>query len=342
MTEMTSRDPISATFDDYVLDFALDRARAGEKVALVTLAKIEGSSPRPLGAQMAVSETGRWAGYLSGGCIERAVVSEAVSAIEEGRNRTVCYGRGSKYIDIQLPCGSAIELVFDVGVSVAELAAVDARLRQRLPATLRIPSGGGEETNLCLVRRYQPRRRLIVAGVGPAAVQLSRLGQMVGFEVLEYSPDRPTIEAVSPLGVETVSLNSAASLPMIRADARTAIVFMFHDHAWERDLLPAALATDAFYIGAIGSQTTHRARLRQLAELGFDSDQLKRIHGPAGLFAGAKNATDIALSILAEIAQIERSLEQRDPGLETLSDRDVPAFALSEGVGSPGAQLSGR
>ena len=339
---MTSRDQTWEAFDDYVLDFALDRMRAGEKIALVTLAKIEGSSPRPLGAQMAVSETGRWAGYLSGGCIERAVVSEAVSAIEAGRNRTVRYGRGSKYMDIQLPCGSAIELVFDVGVSAEALAAVDARLRRRLPATLRVPSGGGGETDLCLVRRYQPRKRLIVVGIGPAAVQLSRLGQMVGFEVVEYSPDRPTIEAVSPLGVETVSINSAANLPKIRADARTAIVFMFHDHAWERDLLPAALATDAFYIGAIGSQTTQRTRLRQLAEMGFDPAQLKRIHGPAGLFAGAKNAPDIALSILAEIAQIERCLDHRHLELEDSSDRDVSAFASGEGVGSPAAELLGR
>ena len=58
-------------FDDYAVEFALERLLAGERVALITLVKIEGSSPRPLGAQMAVSETGEWVGYLSGGCIER-------------------------------------------------------------------------------------------------------------------------------------------------------------------------------------------------------------------------------------------------------------------------------
>jgi xanthine dehydrogenase accessory factor len=337
---MTNRDQRWEAFDDYVLDFALERMRAGEKIALVTLAKIEGSSPRPLGAQMAVSESGRWVGYLSGGCIERAVVSEAVSAIAEGRNRAVRYGRGSKYMDIQLPCGSAIELVFDVGVSVEELAAVDARLRQRLSATLRVPFLG-EETDHCLVRHYQPRKRLVVAGVGPSAAQLSRLAQAVGFEVVAYSPDRPTIDAVSSSGVEIVWMSSAAILPKIRADARTAIVLMFHDHEWERDLLPMALATNAFYIGAVGSRATHRTRLQRLADMGLDPAELARIHGPAGLFIGVKNATDMALSILAEIAQIERSLERRRLELETLSERDVPAFALSESVSSPGARPSG-
>lgn len=175
---------------------------------------------------------------------------------------------------------------------------------------MHVPSDGiGVEMDGRLVRHYQPRKRLIVAGVGPSAVQLSRLGQIVGFEVVIYSPDRPTIRAVSPLGVETISIISVASPSKIRADSRTAIVFMFHDHEWERDLLPAALATNAFYIGAMGSRATHRTRLRQLAEVGFAHAQLERIHGPAGLFASAKSAADIALSILAEIAQIERTIE---------------------------------
>src|SRR5208282_6408725 len=150
-----------------------------------------------------------------------------------------------------------------------------------------------------------------------------------------YSPDRQTIDAVSPFGVETVWMSSAAVRPKIRADARTAIVFMFHDHEWERDLLPVALATSAFYIGAVGSRATHWTRLQRLAEMGFDPAQLARIHGPAGLFIGVKNATDMALSILAEIAQIERSLARRWLELETLAERDVPAFALSERVSSP-------
>lgn len=88
-----------------------DRAVPNDnRCALVTLVSIEGSSPRPLGAQMAVSETGDWVGYLSGGCIERTVVTEALDALALGRNRRVRYGKGSPYIDINLPCGSAIEL----------------------------------------------------------------------------------------------------------------------------------------------------------------------------------------------------------------------------------------
>lgn len=293
-------------FDDYVLDFALDRIRADHKVALVTLTTIEGSSPRPLGAQMAVSQSGEWVGYLSGGCIERAVVAEALAALDEGRPRRVRYGRGSKYLDIQLPCGSAIELFFDVDLSERTLAAVDSRLASRQPASMRI-GGASASSDGPAVRRYRPRRRLIVAGIGPGAVQLAKLAHCSGFATVLQSPDGSTRAAVSGYGIETVAIEPGTSFPGFAADAWTAIVFMFHDHEWEKELIPAALRTDAFYIGAMGSRRTHRQRLEMLEAQGMDEAARARIRGPAGVYAGVKSASDVAISILAEIVQVEHA-----------------------------------
>lgn len=293
-------------FDDYVIDFALDSVRKGERIALVTLVKIEGSSPRSLGAQMTVSENGEWVGYLSGGCLERAIVEQALLAIKEGTNRIIRYGRGSKFIDIQLPCGGAIEFSFDVGITEEDLALVDARLHSRQCASMKVSgnANGVELTNI--VRQYQPRRRLLVAGIGPAAIQLVKLGETHGFETALFSPDLPTREEAIGNGVMTSPMNGVGSIPDFKADNRTAIVLMFHDHEWERTLIPAALETNAFYIGAMGSRRTHRERIKYLTELGHDPVKLSRIRGPAGIFSGAKSAPDIALSILAEIVQMER------------------------------------
>jgi len=302
---MKNADGSWEAFDDYVLDFALERMRLGERVALVTLVKIEGSSPRPIGAQMAVSETGEWVGYLSGGSIERAVVAEAMEAIAEGKNRTVRYGRGSKYIDIQLPCGSAIELVFDVKTKEAELAAIDARLEKRLPAVMRVPIPDARDE--WTLRQYQPRRKLIVAGVGPATVQLARMATIASFDVAAWSYDEPTLQRLASHRIKTVALTGSKHPPRMDADARTAIVFMFHDHEWELEMMPSALGTNAFYIGAMGSRATHRQRIRQLAEKGISEAQIGRIRGPAGLFAGSKSAGDIAFSILAEIVQFAQA-----------------------------------
>ncbi|RWD98753.1 XdhC family protein [Mesorhizobium sp.] len=289
-------------FDDYVVEFAHDRLAAGERVALVTLVKIEGSSPRPLGAQMAVSETGDWVGYLSGGCIERAVVAEAIAAIEDGNNRQVRYGRDSKYLDIQLPCGSAIELFFDVQVDRNVLDAVVENLNARKVSSMRIrcataPSGP-------VVRRYEPRRKLIVAGVGPSAVQLALLGSQADFDTVLLSPDSSTREAPELKAIVTNPIERN-SIPKYQADRRTAIVFMFHDHEWDQKLIPAALETEAFYLGAMGSSKTHCLRVSRLAELGIPPAQISRIRGPAGMFTGAKSAHDMAISILAEIIRAD-------------------------------------
>lgn len=305
---MKTRDGRWEKFDDYVLDFALDRLRCGERVALVTLAQVDGSSPRPPGAQMAVSRSGEWVGYLSGGCIEHAVVAEALLAMDEGRGRRVRYGKGSRYLDIQLPCGSAIELVFDVAPRADALAEVDARLRRRQAASLEIPCLLDDFPGRTMIRLYRPRRRLVIAGAGPAAVHLARIGALADFEVILHSPDPATRAMVEAEGIATAAIGSIGAVPDFQADDRSAVVFMFHDHEWEQALIPAALSTPAFYIGAMGSRNTHRQRLAMLESLGVDRCLLGRIRGPAGLFSGARSAPDTAMSILAEVMQIERSV----------------------------------
>ncbi len=311
-------------FDDYVIDFALDRMRTGERVALVTLVKVEGSSPRPLGAQMAVSASSEWVGYLSGGCIERAILDEALDAIETGENRRVRYGHGSKYLDIRLPCGSAIELVIDVNIKESDLAAIESSLSRRQPTSMRIPTTSTDEyLGLSITRHYQPRRKLIIAGIGPATVQLARLGQLSGFETVVYTAGPDTQEASESAGITTIELRSTALVPDLQADARSAIALMFHDHEWEVDFIPAALESDAFYIGALGSRRTHHARLQMLSEKGVDPNRIGRIRGPAGLFSGAKSAQDIAVSILAEIMQIERAANFQCLSFENASS-DAP------------------
>ena len=82
----------------------IDRgAREGVPGVLVTLIAIEGSSSRSIGTQMAVLADGRQVGSFSGGCIERAIATEALEVLASGQPRTVRYGVGSPYIDVRLP-----------------------------------------------------------------------------------------------------------------------------------------------------------------------------------------------------------------------------------------------
>lgn len=303
-------------FDDYVIDFALARLRQGERVALVTLFSIDGTSPRPLGAQMVVTAGGESVGYLSGGCLERAVIAEAQEALQAGANRLVRYGKGSPYLDIQLPCGSAIELHFDVTLTITRLAKLDRAYRSRTASTLDIGPPPGKKGPV-LTRHYRPAPRLLVAGTGAAAVQLLLLGRVSGFETELLSPDAPTRAACDREGLTARPILSTGD---VAADFRTAFVLMFHDHDWEQDFLTAALASEAFYIGAQGSRSVHAARRQRLLAAGFAATEVARIRGPAGLFHGTKSAYALAASVLAEIIDAE---QRQFPSLVSLDHSPV-------------------
>ena len=70
----------------------------------------------------------------------------------------------------------------------------------------------------------------------------------------------------------------------------------------------AALDSDAFYIGALGSKKTHARRLERLGQEGYSLEALARIHGPVGLPIGSETPAEIALSIMAEITQVRRGV----------------------------------
>ena len=80
----------------------------GRRIALATLVHVSGSSPRPVGSEMAINDRGEVAGYVSGGCVEAAVAAEALQVLDTGTPVTLDYGAGSPVLDVQLTCGGRI------------------------------------------------------------------------------------------------------------------------------------------------------------------------------------------------------------------------------------------
>lgn len=91
------------------------------------------------------------------------------------------------------------------------------------------------------------------------------------------------------------------ALGRVVLDGYTAFVALTHDPKIDDPGLTAALRSDCFYIGALGSRKTHGKRLERLAAAGFDETAMRRIHAPIGLDIGAVSPAEIALAILAEI-----------------------------------------
>jgi xanthine dehydrogenase accessory factor len=252
--------------------------------ALCTVTAIDGRWSRRLGAQLAVLPDGSTRGSLADGCLEKALATEAQAG---GAARVLRYGEGSPFLDIRLPCGSGIEVMIDPAPDRRTLEATCAALRARLPAELPV----GMTAQGAFVRRFLPKLRLVVMGSGPEVTALVGLARAQGIECIVAGPLGETTNDVA------LSLGQAPELPV---DPWTAIAVLFHDHEWERSLLPWALASPAFYIGAQGGRGAREMRLAMLTEAGRDAAD-PRLRSPIGVFAHARTPSVLALSILAEI-----------------------------------------
>ncbi len=284
--------------------------RTGHRAALVTLVAEDGGAPRPLGSQMAVADNGEYVGMLTGGCAEHAIVSEALAAMEKNRNRTVRYGEGSQFLDIQLPCGNGIDVFFDVTLSDSDLETLSRAERERRSAWLLINVAAGTssvsltapdssaENTFC--RAFEPTARLVILGGNFVLASLMRIAREVGFLVVAYSPDHALREMLAQDNLQIEALTHADEISAL-FEPRTGLVSLLHAHDWEAEILAQAIRAPLFYVGALGSRRTHARRLEALSEQGCDAAQVGRIKAPIGLDIGAATPPEIAVSILAEL-----------------------------------------
>ena len=285
---------------------ALDWCTSGSSIALVTLIGIEGNAPYPLGSQMLVDQDGQYIGQITGGCAESAIADEAASLIRREESKTVRYGLNSPYFDIKLPCGSGVDVYFDVNVNIETLADISSSLilRQKVEQVLLTRIG-------TFTKIYSPTPRIIVAGQGPILSQLSELSICSGFDVACVAQNAATEAMLSSIGLNYVPISETENELKLgqELDTRTAFVSLFHEHDYEANLLVQALQSDAFYIGALGSKKTHSARCELLSSLGMSDESIQRIHGPVGLNIGANTPAQIAVSILSEVIQCLNNTE---------------------------------
>jgi xanthine dehydrogenase accessory factor len=302
--------------DREILERAAGWSAAGQRVALATVVATWGSSPRPPGSQLAVSERGELAGSVSGGCVESAVAQEALEVLRTGAPRTLAYGvTAERAWEVGLPCGGRVRVF--VELAGAEALARDARAlraRERVERVLEL--GGGETFRLVL----EPPVRLVIVGAVHLAQPLARMAEVAGLEVRLVDP-RPVYatEARFP-GVAIERAWPEEALARIGLDARTAVVTLSHDRKLDDPALAAALRSPAFYVGALGSRRTQAGTRSRLREEGLGDADLARLHGPVGLDLGGEAPAEIAVEILAEL-------------VATL--RRAPALAPAGAAGAP-------
>jgi xanthine dehydrogenase accessory factor len=173
------------------------------------------------------------------------------------------------------------------------------RLALRRDGASTIEAGGRQYLLQTLSRPY----RLIVVGAVHIAQALIPMARQAGYETLLIDP-RPAFASADRFpGTEVRNDWPQDVMPGLMLDSRASVVTLSHDPKIDEPALAAALESEAFYIGALGSKKNHANRIARLAERGFGPDSLARIAGPIGLPLGGRAPAEIAVAILAQIIQ---------------------------------------
>ncbi|WP_176715599.1 XdhC family protein [Thioclava sp. SK-1] len=267
------------------------------QAVLAVITAIEGASYRPLGAAMAIAPDGRCFGSLSSGCIEQDVVHHAQQAQHNASGPVVLrYGKGSPFMDLQLPCGGGLEVTLIPNPDPTLLAQIRADLEDRRETNLTIAPTGLGRAGPGLALTLLPPLRMLVFGKGPEPITFAAMARASGHQVMLFSHDDETRAQVP--GAHALGRGWPAQL---RVDARCAVAMFFHDHDREPELLQAALQTPAFYIGAQGSARARETRLQSLRDLQVPQAALARLAHPFGLIPSVRNPQALAVSVLADI-----------------------------------------
>ena len=182
---------------------------------------------------------------------------------------------------------------------------LDSEVRSRVLQALDDDQSGVLDGSL-FVEVWNPKPRLLVVGAVHTAQELVPLARSAGYDVVVIDPR--TAFSTSARFPDTTLRHDwpDEAVPALAPDRRTAILTLTHDPKIDDPALVAALRSEAFYIGALGSRRTHAKRIERLKEEGFDDASIGRIRGPVGLAIGARTPVEIAISIMAEITAVLR------------------------------------
>ncbi|HIP97473.1 MAG TPA: hypothetical protein EYH32_09710 [Anaerolineae bacterium] len=247
---------------------AASAVERGEAVALATIVRVAGSTPRGVGTKMLIHADGTIEGTIGGGALEARVIAAAREALYKGEPRLVSFtlrdaGAGDPGI-----CGGEADVFIDVLVS---------------------------------------HPTLLIVGAGHVAVPVAELGALLGFRtvVLDDRAEFANAERF-PRADELIVGDVPTELARFPVNAQTHVVIVTRGHAQDEAALQAVLDSPAAYIGMIGSRRKVRTVFDHLRAVGVSGDALARVRAPIGLDIGAETPAEIAVSIVAEIVMLRR------------------------------------
>lgn len=310
---------------------ALDWHRADRDVALATVVQTWGSAPRPVGSQLVIDADGAMEGSVSGGCVEGAVIMEAIDALADGKPRLLDFGvSDDEAFAVGLACGGQIKVLVEPVGSALPVTVLENLVAARdraepvayvtdldtggphlaaagdYPDRFRLDRSGVQDDGRTFVAVHNPPLRMIIVGAVHIAQPLVAMARACGYAPTLIDP-RAAFGSADRFPGETILDDwPDAAMAALKPDARTAVVTLTHDPKLDDPAIMAALRSDIFYLGCLGSTRTHAKRVARLQAAGFTDDEIARIHAPVGLDIGGRHPAEIAVSIMAQVTQTLR------------------------------------
>ncbi len=185
----------------------------------------------------------------------------------------------------------------------------DARgqLDEGLSRVRRYGAGGevmGSEVAV-YIQAFQTQPRMVIFGAIDFSAEMAKLASEVGYQVTICDARRPFADSPRFSSVAEVVVDwPDRYLESQELGPRDVVLVFTHDAKFDEPALISSLATDAGYIGALGSRRTQERRLQRLREAGGNEKSIARIHAPCGLDVGARTPVETAVSILAEVIAV--------------------------------------
>lgn len=297
--------------------------KENRKVSLATVISTWGSSPRPVGGQMAIDSNGEIIGSVSGGCIEGAVITEGINSINDGKTRVKDYGISNNMAwEVGLACGGELKvLIQPLDIQDKIVFSIVNSIKNREAVKLRIDCSNGlriidnaltNQTSLYdkekneFIHVIDPKPRLFVVGAVHIAQALISLAAITDFEIILIDPREHFATEKRFPNCKILTEWPDIALSRFNLDKSTHLVTLTHDPKIDDPALIYSLKKNIGYIGSLGSKKTHQKRCERLTSLGFSDNDINKIHAPIGLDIKGKTPAEIAVSIIAEIISFRR------------------------------------
>ena len=318
--------------DQQVIGQVRDSLADGVPCWLATVVATYGSSPRPVGSLLTCDRQGRLTGSLSGGCVEEDLLDKLVrGTLAQDRAQFFRYGETAEEAEkLGLPCGGHLDIVIEPQQPDRLRRAHFEHLVERLDArqcverTLDVATGRYSSRDVAahrpvsydhdagsLVQTYGPQFQLFIIGTNMVAAYTAEIALALDYDVVVCDPRENELAQFNVPGVRKVRDMPDDAVRRDADDPYSAIVALTHDPRIDDMGLMEALKTEAFYIGAMGSERTSANRRERLLALDLSAAEIARLHAPIGLPIGSKTPPEIAVAVLAEITAVRHGKAAR-------------------------------